>query len=166
MHDQLRDCSFFLCILFHLIFSLINSLVFQYQGEHGWKPLPYTGLCEKILAKSQTVVCHILNFHTHNLDQLWMCYNLISSYFSAGLCNYILLTRIEVSLLAGPGRPCHALLDWCPHWACMCHDFLRISVSTPVGPYPPMLLRHGRVQHSIMPCPSQAAQLLALEFFC
>ena len=92
MHDQLGDCNLFLYIFFHLALSLVNSLVFQYQGERGWKPLPYTGLCEKILAKSQTVVCPILNFHTQ-LDQLWMCYNVISSCFSAGPCNYILLTN-------------------------------------------------------------------------
>ncbi|KAG2635465.1 hypothetical protein PVAP13_2NG356603 [Panicum virgatum] len=38
----------------HLI---VIGMISQYQGESGWKPKNYTGLCEKILAKSQTVVC-------------------------------------------------------------------------------------------------------------
>jgi len=33
-----------------------DSFWSQYQGEHGWKPSNYTGLCEKLLSKSQTVV--------------------------------------------------------------------------------------------------------------
>lgn len=45
-----------------------NKFLSQYQGEHGWKPLNYTGVCEKLLAKSQTLVrkpsCSIyLSFH-------------------------------------------------------------------------------------------------------
>ncbi|CAK7329863.1 unnamed protein product [Dovyalis caffra] len=35
---------------------IVIGMISQYQGEHGWKPANYTGLCEKILAKSQTVV--------------------------------------------------------------------------------------------------------------
>ena len=31
----------------------------QYQGEDGWKPQNYTGLCEKLLTKSQNVVCKV-----------------------------------------------------------------------------------------------------------
>ncbi|KAG8057012.1 hypothetical protein GUJ93_ZPchr0002g24337 [Zizania palustris] len=34
---------------------VVIGMISQYQGEHGWKPQNYTGLCEKILAKSQTV---------------------------------------------------------------------------------------------------------------
>ncbi|KAK1322065.1 hypothetical protein QJS10_CPA03g01689 [Acorus calamus] len=37
----------------------------QYQGEHEWKPLSYTGLCEKILAKSQTVAGFFLVQYSH-----------------------------------------------------------------------------------------------------
>lgn len=47
-------------VFFLFFFCLIAFDCFiwsQYQGEHGWKPSNYTGLCEKILAKSQTVVC-------------------------------------------------------------------------------------------------------------
>ncbi|KAG8368352.1 hypothetical protein BUALT_Bualt15G0036600 [Buddleja alternifolia] len=35
---------------------VVIGMTSQYQGEHGWNPRNYTGLCEKILAKSQTLV--------------------------------------------------------------------------------------------------------------
>ncbi|KAL0422640.1 UNVERIFIED_CONTAM: 3-beta-hydroxycholanate 3-dehydrogenase (NAD(+)) 2 [Sesamum latifolium] len=45
-----------------------------YQGEQGWKPRAYTGLCEKILAKSQTVAGFFLVQYAHlwqqHLDKL------------------------------------------------------------------------------------------------
>lgn len=59
----------FLCIPSLLVFNtkarIINwySLWFQYQGARGWQPSNYTGLCEKILAKSQTVVCRMTVSH-------------------------------------------------------------------------------------------------------
>ncbi|CAA3028384.1 ARP (REF) [Olea europaea subsp. europaea] len=34
---------------------VVIGMISQYQGEQGWKPRNYTGLCEKILNKSQTV---------------------------------------------------------------------------------------------------------------
>ena len=34
-----------------------SNWCFQYQGKDGWMPRNYYGLCEKILGKSQTVVC-------------------------------------------------------------------------------------------------------------
>ncbi|KAH9613757.1 hypothetical protein KSS87_009127 [Heliosperma pusillum] len=36
--------------------DLVTTSKCQYQGEHGWKPSNYPGICEKLLAKSQTVV--------------------------------------------------------------------------------------------------------------
>ncbi|XP_021625824.1 prostaglandin reductase-3 isoform X2 [Manihot esculenta] len=46
-----------------------------YQGEHGWMPSNYTGLCEKILAKSQTVAGFFLIQYGHlwqqHLDRLF-----------------------------------------------------------------------------------------------
>ncbi|CAA6659442.1 unnamed protein product [Spirodela intermedia] len=44
---------------------VIIGMVSQYQGEHGWKPLNYPGLCEKILAKSQTVAGFFLPHYAH-----------------------------------------------------------------------------------------------------
>ncbi|KAJ1700631.1 hypothetical protein LUZ63_000410 [Rhynchospora breviuscula] len=54
---------------------VVIGMMSQYQGEHGWKPLSYPGLCEKILAKSQTVAGFFLIQHAHlyqeHLDRLF-----------------------------------------------------------------------------------------------
>ncbi|XP_022897852.1 probable quinone oxidoreductase [Olea europaea var. sylvestris] len=53
---------------------LVIGMISQYQGEHGWKPRNYTGLCEKILSKSQTVTGFFLVQYAHlwhqHLDKL------------------------------------------------------------------------------------------------
>lgn len=59
---------------------VVIGMISQYQGEHGWKPSNYTGLCEKLLAKSQTVA----GFFLVQYSQLWIkhldrLYNLFSS---------------------------------------------------------------------------------------
>ncbi|KAG0471223.1 hypothetical protein HPP92_015769 [Vanilla planifolia] len=58
---------------------IVIGMVSQYQGEHGWKPLSYTGLCEKILAKSQTVVGFFLNHYSRlwqeHMDKLFDLYS-------------------------------------------------------------------------------------------
>ncbi|XP_073010378.1 uncharacterized protein [Typha latifolia] len=57
---------------------IVIGMISQYQGEHGWKPLTYTGLCEKILAKSQTVAGFFLVQYAHmwqeHLDRLFDLY--------------------------------------------------------------------------------------------
>jgi hypothetical protein len=57
---------------------IVIGMISQYQGEHGWKPSNYTGLCEKILAKSQTVAGFFLVQYTHfwqqHLDRLFDLY--------------------------------------------------------------------------------------------
>ncbi|KAM7251148.1 hypothetical protein ACFE04_023031 [Oxalis oulophora] len=54
---------------------IVIGMISQYQGEHGWKPSNYTGLCEKILAKSQTVAGFFLVQYGHlwqeHLDKLF-----------------------------------------------------------------------------------------------
>lgn len=54
---------------------IVIGMISQYQGEHGWKPLNYPGLCEKILAKSQTVAGFFLVQYSHlwqqHLDKLF-----------------------------------------------------------------------------------------------
>ncbi|XAR59461.1 15-hydroxyprostaglandin dehydrogenase (NAD(+)) [Bertholletia excelsa] len=59
---------------------LVIGMISQYQGEDGWKPLNYTGLCEKILAKSQTVAGFFLVQYAHlwqeHLDKLFHLYSL------------------------------------------------------------------------------------------
>ncbi|KAG8368351.1 hypothetical protein BUALT_Bualt15G0036500 [Buddleja alternifolia] len=53
---------------------IVIGMISQYQGERGWNPRNYTGLCEKILAKSQTVAGFFLVQYAHlwqeHLDKL------------------------------------------------------------------------------------------------
>ncbi|KAL5541104.1 hypothetical protein UlMin_043390 [Ulmus minor] len=53
---------------------IVIGMISQYQGEHGWTPSNYKGLCEKILAKSQTVAGFFLVQYAHlwqqHLDKL------------------------------------------------------------------------------------------------
>ncbi|KAL4196913.1 hypothetical protein AMTRI_Chr04g185470 [Amborella trichopoda] len=54
---------------------VVIGMISQYQGAEGWKPLDYTGLCEKILAKSQTIAGFFLVQYAHlwqeHLDRLY-----------------------------------------------------------------------------------------------
>ncbi|XXG61014.1 hypothetical protein AAC387_Pa04g2776 [Persea americana] len=57
---------------------VVIGMISQYQGEHGWQPSNYTGLCEKILAKSQTVAGFFLVQYAHlwqrHLERLFDLY--------------------------------------------------------------------------------------------
>ncbi|GLT37477.1 hypothetical protein SLA2020_117930 [Shorea laevis] len=59
---------------------IVIGMISQYQGQHGWKPSNYTGLCEKLLAKSQTVGGFFLIQYSHlwkeHLDRLFHLYSL------------------------------------------------------------------------------------------
>ncbi|GLU09294.1 hypothetical protein SLE2022_261600 [Rubroshorea leprosula] len=59
---------------------IVIGMISQYQGQHGWKPSNYTGLCEKLLAKSQTVGGFFLIQYSHlwkeYLDRLFHLYSL------------------------------------------------------------------------------------------
>lgn len=60
---------------------IVIGMISQYQGEHGWEPRNYTGLCEKILAKSQTVAGFFLVQYAH----LWQQHlNKLFDLFSTG----------------------------------------------------------------------------------
>lgn len=48
---------------------VVIGMISQYQGEDGWKPRNYTGLCEKILAKSQTLAGFFLVQYPHLWQQ-------------------------------------------------------------------------------------------------
>ncbi|KAL3538883.1 hypothetical protein ACH5RR_002249 [Cinchona calisaya] len=54
---------------------VVIGMISQYQGEHGWQPLNYTGLCEKLLSKSQSVAGFFLVQYAHfwqeHLDRLF-----------------------------------------------------------------------------------------------
>ncbi|CAD5177250.1 unnamed protein product [Musa acuminata subsp. malaccensis] len=58
---------------------IVIGMISQYQGKHGWEPLKYTGLCEKILSKSQTVAGFFLIQHAslwqEHLDRLFDLYS-------------------------------------------------------------------------------------------
>ncbi|KAG9450919.1 hypothetical protein H6P81_010884 [Aristolochia fimbriata] len=60
----------------HLV---VIGMISQYQGKDGWKPLTYPGLCEKLLAKSQTVSGFFLVQYVHlwqeHLDRLFDLYS-------------------------------------------------------------------------------------------
>ncbi|PWZ12365.1 Prostaglandin reductase-3 [Zea mays] len=59
---------------------IVIGMISQYQGEGGWKPQNYTGLCEKILGKSQTVAGFFLVQYAHLWqDHLEKLFNLYSS---------------------------------------------------------------------------------------
>ncbi|WCJ17654.1 ARP protein (REF) [Euphorbia peplus] len=59
---------------------IVIGMISQYQGEHGWNPSNYTGLCEKILAKSQTVAGFFLIQYAHLWQQhLAKLYDLFST---------------------------------------------------------------------------------------
>nr|XP_043621193.1 probable quinone oxidoreductase [Erigeron canadensis] len=48
---------------------VVIGMISQYQGEDGWKPRNYTGLCEKLLAKSQTLAGFFLTQYAHLWQQ-------------------------------------------------------------------------------------------------
>ncbi|XP_071726187.1 uncharacterized protein [Rutidosis leptorrhynchoides] len=48
---------------------VVIGMISQYQGDDGWKPRNYTGLCEKLLAKSQTVAGFFLPQYAHLWQQ-------------------------------------------------------------------------------------------------
>ncbi|XP_057534502.1 uncharacterized protein LOC130812882 [Amaranthus tricolor] len=58
---------------------VVIGMISQYQGEHGWKPAHYPGLCEKLLAKSQTVAGFFLVQYSRlwqqHLDKLFNLYS-------------------------------------------------------------------------------------------
>ncbi|KAJ1411074.1 hypothetical protein SESBI_21431 [Sesbania bispinosa] len=66
--DMLRLCFNALAVHRRLI---VIGMIYQYQGEKGWTPSNYPRLCEKILAKSQTVVGFFLVQFSHLLFLLF-----------------------------------------------------------------------------------------------
>ncbi|KAJ4847423.1 hypothetical protein Tsubulata_036301 [Turnera subulata] len=75
--DMLDLCLNALAIHGHLI---IIGMISQYQGEQGWKPSNYTGLCDKILSKSQTVAGFFLLQHTRLwAEHLYKLYDIFSA---------------------------------------------------------------------------------------
>ncbi|KAE8680013.1 ARP protein (REF) isoform 2 [Hibiscus syriacus] len=44
---------------------IVIGMISQYQGKHGWMPLNYPGLVEKLLAKSQTVAGFVMTHYSY-----------------------------------------------------------------------------------------------------
>ncbi|CDO97165.1 unnamed protein product [Coffea canephora] len=77
VYESVGGQMFDLCLNALAIYGklVVIGMISQYQGEDGWKPLNYTGLCEKLLAKSQTVAGFFLVQYAHfwqeHLDRLF-----------------------------------------------------------------------------------------------
>ncbi|KAL3515268.1 hypothetical protein ACH5RR_022170 [Cinchona calisaya] len=77
VYESVGGQMFDLCLNALAVYGklVVIGMISQYQGEDGWKPLNYTGLCEKLLAKSQTVAGFFLVQYAHfwqeHLDRLF-----------------------------------------------------------------------------------------------
>ncbi|XP_058730739.1 uncharacterized protein LOC131602601 [Vicia villosa] len=74
--DMLKLCLDALAVHGRLI---VIGMISQYQGEKGWTPSKYPGLCEKLLSKSQAVAGFFLVQYSHmyqeHLDKLYDLYS-------------------------------------------------------------------------------------------
>lgn len=77
IYESVGGDMFDLCLNALAVYGrlIVIGMISQYQGDHGWMPSNYTGLCEKILAKSQTVAGFFLVQYPHlwqqHLDKLF-----------------------------------------------------------------------------------------------
>ncbi|XP_050260145.1 uncharacterized protein LOC126705295 [Quercus robur] len=82
IYESVGGDMFNLCLNALAVYGrlIVIGMISQYQGEHGWKPSNYTGLCEKILAKSQTVAGFFLVQYSHlwqeHLDRLFNLFSM------------------------------------------------------------------------------------------
>ncbi|KAL0649314.1 hypothetical protein Bca4012_092005 [Brassica carinata] len=82
IYESVGGKMFDLCLNALAVYGrlIVIGMISQYQGEKGWQPSNYPGLCEKILAKSQTVAGFFLVQYSQlwkqNLDKLFNLYSL------------------------------------------------------------------------------------------
>ncbi|KAG5388029.1 hypothetical protein IGI04_029570 [Brassica rapa subsp. trilocularis] len=82
IYESVGGKMFDLCLNALAVYGrlIVIGMISQYQGEKGWQPANYPGLCEKILAKSQTVAGFFLVQYSQlwkqNLDKLFNLYSL------------------------------------------------------------------------------------------
>ncbi|KAH0872334.1 hypothetical protein HID58_069696 [Brassica napus] len=82
IYESVGGRMFDLCLNALAVYGrlIVIGMISQYQGEKGWQPANYPGLCEKILAKSQTVAGFFLVQYSQlwkqNLDKLFHLYSL------------------------------------------------------------------------------------------
>ncbi|KAK4849329.1 hypothetical protein QYF36_023592 [Acer negundo] len=82
IYESVGGDMFNLCLNALAVYGrlIVIGMISQYQGEQGWQPSNYTGLCEKILAKSQTVAGFFLVQYGHLWQQhLEKLYHLFST---------------------------------------------------------------------------------------
>ncbi|XP_047325265.1 prostaglandin reductase-3-like [Impatiens glandulifera] len=100
VYESVGGQMFDLCLNALAIYGkmIVIGMISQYQGEHGWKPLNYTGLCEKLLAKSQTVAGFFLvqysNLWQQHLDKLFLLYSLGKLKVSLDPKNFVGLSSV------------------------------------------------------------------------
>ncbi|XP_044508659.1 prostaglandin reductase-3 [Mangifera indica] len=81
IYESVGGDMFNLCLNALAVYGrlIVIGMISQYQGEKGWQPSNYAGLCEKILAKSQTVAGFFLIHYGHlwqeHLDRLINLYS-------------------------------------------------------------------------------------------
>lgn len=83
VYESVGGKMFDLCLNALAVYGrlVIIGMISQYQGEHGWQPQSYPGLCEKLLAKSQTLAGFFLVQYAH----LWQEHlSKLISLFSSG----------------------------------------------------------------------------------
>ncbi|VVB00619.1 unnamed protein product [Arabis nemorensis] len=82
VYESVGGQMFDLCLNSLAVYGrlIVIGMISQYQGEKGWQPANYPGLCEKILAKSQTLAGFFLVQYSQlwkeNLDKLFHLYSL------------------------------------------------------------------------------------------
>ncbi|KAL8238271.1 hypothetical protein R6Q59_019352 [Mikania micrantha] len=71
VYESVGGDMFDLCLNSLAVYGrmVVIGMISQYQGKHGWKPRNYTGLCEKLLTKSQTVAGFFLVQYAHLWQQ-------------------------------------------------------------------------------------------------
>ncbi|XP_066399552.1 uncharacterized protein [Miscanthus floridulus] len=82
IYESVGGATFDVCLNALAVYGrlIVIGMISQYQGEEGWKPQNYTGLCEKILGKSQTVAGFFLIQYAHLWkDHLEKLFNLYAS---------------------------------------------------------------------------------------
>ncbi|KAL6963998.1 15-hydroxyprostaglandin dehydrogenase (NAD(+)) [Sarracenia purpurea var. burkii] len=81
VYESIGGEMFDLCLKALAVYGrlVVIGMISQYQGEHGWKPLNYPGLCEKLLAKSQTLAGFFLvqyaSQYQRHLNKLFHLYS-------------------------------------------------------------------------------------------
>ncbi|BFG41800.1 hypothetical protein CerSpe_280740 [Prunus speciosa] len=82
IYESVGGDMFDLCLNALAVYGrlIVIGMISQYLGEHGWKPSNYPGLCERLLAKSQTVAGFFLLQYSHfwqeHLDKLFHLFSM------------------------------------------------------------------------------------------